>query len=75
MDIVTGYAMCEFRPWATMFKLDRVDGKTVECESCHAMFPLSDLLCGELEENQCPRCGVTADEYWRGRVCRVVPRD
>lgn len=76
-----------FTPYNTMFKLpvQGVDegwtddpefcGKrdTVLCVSCASSFPLTDLLEAELEENECPTCKVTSDQYWKGRLHRRVP--
>ncbi len=64
-----------FVPYATMFKLSEADSGTVECVACNAMFPLSDLLSGELEENHCPECRNYADSYWRRFRHRVVPTE
>lgn len=63
-----------FLPYATMFKLDEPDSSTVECVACQAQFPLSDLLGGELEENNCPKCRNYADSYWRRFRHRAVPK-
>lgn len=54
----------KFLPYATMFKLSEVDSSTVECVQCMAMYPLSDILTGELNEEDCPRCNTTAGMYW-----------
>lgn len=54
----------KFLPYATMFKLSGVDSSTVECVQCNAMYPLSDILIGELNEEDCPRCNTTAGMYW-----------
>lgn len=53
-----------FVPYATMFKVSGPDSGTVECVSCHAVFPLEDLMDGELEEDECPVCDTSAEEYW-----------
>ncbi len=61
-----------FVPLATMFKLGEPDSSTVECVKCKAMFPLSDILSGELEEDECPRCMTTVGMYWTGKPHRKV---
>lgn len=67
----------KFIPYATMFKIAASDvngcHKVVECVNCRGLFPLSDLLSGELEENHCPACGVSGVEYWRDKPHQVVP--
>jgi len=72
-DVVMDYPDEPFVPYATMFKLDRPDAGTVECVACNAMFPLVDLLSGELEEIHCPKCRSYAPTYWRRFRHRVVP--
>jgi len=77
-----------FVPYRTMFKLPALRKATglqaispsplsirssVLCVECGAAFPLSDLLSGELEENQCPLCKTTAEEYWAGIPSRPLP--
>lgn len=74
VDLVMDYPDEPFVPFATMFKLDRPDGGTVECVACSAMFPLSDLLEGELEEDHCPKCRNHASSYWRRFRHRPVPK-
>lgn len=64
-----------FLPYATMFKLFEIDSSAVECVACNAMFPLSDLLSGELEEDKCPKCHNHAAQYWRRFRHRVVPKE
>jgi len=58
----------KFLPFATMFKLEE-PGKSlaprcVACVSCGAMYPLSDLLGGELNEDECPHCKVRATDFY-----------
>ncbi len=54
----------QFQQYATMFKSSHVDSTTVECIACGAMYPLADLFAGELNEEDCPQCKVTASMYW-----------
>ena len=76
-----------FVPYRTMFKLP-VLGQTrgwkalpssapvrahVLCVKCGKAFLLTDLLDSELEEDACPHCTTTADEYWDGTPSRPVP--
>ncbi len=62
-----------FKPFATMFKSWNVDSQVVECVSCRKMYPLSDLLAGELNEEDCPLCLMTASEYWADKPHRPLP--
>ncbi len=64
-----------FVPLATMFKLVDPDSSAVECVKCGTMFPLSDLLSGELEEDECPRCLTTSGMYWTGKPHRKVDEE
>lgn len=59
-----------FLPFPTMFKLSHPDSSTVECVACGAMFPLEDLLSGELEEDECPHCMENKSTYWARRPHR-----
>ena len=62
-----------FKPYATMFKSSHVDSTVVECVSCKTMYPLSDLLDGELNEEDCPHCEVTAAEHYADRPHQPLP--
>ena len=62
--------------YATMFKLPLPDypkRNTVECINCQTPFSLQDLFDGELEENHCPACDTSAEEFWEGKKHRKVP--
>lgn len=69
----------EFVEYGTLFKLEHPSETTVctlvYCLNCGAPFPLSDLMEGELEENVCPSCKMTAAEYFQGKPHRRVPRN
>lgn len=62
-----------FIPYATMFKLLAVDSRVVECVACGSLFPASDIIEGELEEDQCPHCKVWAMQWWMDRDHRPAP--
>lgn len=77
-----------FVPYRTMFKLPvlcKAAGlgalvpsplpirNSVLCVECGEDFPLRDLLGGELEEDNCPCCKTTADEYWADIPSHPVP--
>lgn len=62
-----------FHPYDTMFKLSGPDSLTVECIACRAMYPLQDLLEGELNEEDCPSCHTTASMYWAGKTHQTTP--
>lgn len=53
-----------FIAYGTMFKLEGPDSTLVECVQCGDLYPLKDLLEGELREDCCPNCGTTAERYW-----------
>jgi DNA-directed RNA polymerase subunit RPC12/RpoP len=64
-----------FVPFATIFKLDppgESPRNTVRCLSCGEQYPLTDLLEGELNDDQCPECGRWALDYWRDKIYRSV---
>ncbi len=62
-----------FHDYATMFKVSHVDSSVVECVSCATMYPLSDLLAGELNEESCPHCQVTAFAHYANRPHQELP--
>ncbi len=62
-----------FKPYATMFKSSHIDSTTVECVACQAMYPLSDLLSGELNEEDCPQCNTMASMYWFDKPHQPLP--
>lgn len=64
-----------FTPYETMFKLPEPDSLVVECVNCAAMYPVKDLLSGELEETHCPACNEMASLYWKNMKRRPVPLD
>lgn len=73
-----GRPVDEFTPYATMFKIANGDvngcHKVVECVSCRGLFPLADLLSGELNEDHCPACNTHSSQFWKGRPHRPVPK-
>lgn len=78
-------------PYCTIFKLENpvlmfeADGKSghlfhpgrraVVCQNCEASYPLKDLLGGELNEEDCPKCKMTCWEFWKGKPHQKVPFD
>jgi hypothetical protein len=68
-----------FEPFGTMFKIRPFEEtihrlrRPVECVHCAAVFPLSDLLEGELDEGCCPACHTIAEDYWKHRPHQEVP--
>jgi len=78
-----------FKEYGTMFKLirpklravyhiiapDKDYKPEVSCVACRAVFDLEDLLEGELNEYQCPRCKKTQWEYWKDRPHTEVEND
>lgn len=62
----------KFTPFATMFKMTKVDSDLVECVSCGSVYQANDLLSGELNENHCPKCGTKSAEFWSGKPHRMV---
>ena len=66
-----------FIPYATIFKLEppgEAARKTVRCLECHAPYLLSDLLEGELNNDQCPTCKTWALQYFKSKPHRKVPQ-
>lgn len=66
-----------FVPFATIFKLGlpgETPRKTVQCLGCQAPYLLSDLLEGELNDDQCPACKTWARAYWKDRAHRKVSK-
>ncbi len=69
--------MGRFTRYATMFKLEPVGSMPPEvaCVNCSRLYPLSDLMAGEINEEDCGACGMTARVFYRGVPHRRVPED
>jgi hypothetical protein len=67
-----------FRPYRTMFKVERECLEVpaeVACVNCGHLYPLADLLGGELNEELCGACGVGATLFYQNMPSRPLPPD
>ncbi len=73
-----------FVPYKTMIKLEgwpRVNSlnkepRGVVCESCGQIIPFTIYtIAPEKFDQECGQCGMTADEFWKGKLHRELDVD
>ena len=71
-----------FIPYKTMWRLERrppadmefdPHPRRLECVNCGGYQVLRAYLRGQITDNKCPQCGMTAGRYWSRKLYREIP--